>query len=75
MNEKRARDPSWLRQVRQGNIVIHNHHLDFDAKRTGAFSGESEIQSVAGVVLYYQQTPRLTRNRKNACQHRISLVI
>ena len=50
VHQQRARDTPRLREIRQGNIIIHHHHLDPAAKGAGPFRRQTEIKPVASVI-------------------------
>ena len=72
MHKQRARHTARLWQMRQGNIIIHNHHADTQTKGAGAFSSKAEIQPITRVILDDQQTACLARHGQNTRQHRIN---
>jgi hypothetical protein len=59
---KTARACEWCASI-QGDIIMHNEHLDRNAFRSRDFSRETKVEPVASVVLYYQQGSAFPRDR------------
>ena len=71
VHEQRTGDTARLRQVRQGNVVIDNHHVDLQSEGAGPLGRKTKVQPVAGVVLDDQQAAGLAGDGQNARQHGI----
>ena len=71
VNKQRARNPPRLWQIRQGHIVVNDHHRHFVPKGPCPFGGQTEIEAVAGIVFDDQQTARRTCHRQNASEDSI----
>ena len=66
VNKEGARHAARLRQIRQGDVIIHDDHFHLATEGTGAFRCKTKIQTIAGVVLDDQQAARLPRHFQNA---------
>ena len=71
VDKQSAGNTAWLRQVRQGDVVVDDDHVDIETLRPCALRGQTEVQPVARIVLDDQQAARLARHRQYAGQHRI----
>ena len=71
VHQCRAGNTARLLVIRQRDIVRHNHHLHLQAVAFGLFSGQAEVQAVAGVVFDDQQTAAIARDRDDGIQYRI----
>ena len=71
-HEHYAGDAARLGNIRQRDVVLHDHDLDFLAERAGAFHGEAEVQAVAGVVLEYDEAAALARHRHDRGEHGVN---
>ena len=68
-HEHHAGDAARLGTIRQGDVVLHDHDLDFPAERAGAFHREAEVQPVAGIVLEDDEAAALAGHRHDRCEH------
>jgi len=71
VDKERARHTPGLRQMRQGHVIIDDHHRHLQPEGPRPFRGKAEVQPVAGVVLDDQQAARLAGHREDAREHRI----
>ncbi|CAH0196034.1 hypothetical protein SRABI106_01421 [Rahnella aquatilis] len=69
MHQRRTGDAARLLVFRQGNVVGDHHQLDVIAHTFCFLSGQTKVQTVAGVVFDDQQTARFAGNRHNRVQH------
>ena len=71
MHQRSACNAARLFVVREGNIIRHNHHFDFQAVALGFLCRQAEVQAIAGVVFDDKQATAIAGHRDNRIEHRI----